>query len=185
MERFRWIAVPVVLGLALPPVGCGLFRRRNSTTTNVENSVEVNQTGRDIATLERHEYEVIETSIGMNKSTGIFVLTLPVGSHTTPGEQVDSAYYNAVDRIPECDAMLMPRVDVKRTLVPLLLINIVVKKTTVKGRCIHIKDDPTLAGEEPEASDTGSDGGDFGDEPEPEPESEPAVAADDGATDES
>lgn len=169
MHRLRWVALPVVLGLALPSVGCGLFRRRANNTTNVQSSVEINQQARDIATLERHEYEVIETSLGTNKSTGVFVLTLPVGSHTTHGEQVDSAYYNAVDRIPECDAMLMPRVDTKRILVPLLLINIVVKKVTVKGRCIHVKDDATLAGHEleDEASDTGEGGG--LDEPVAEP----------------
>ncbi|MCA9652862.1 MAG: hypothetical protein KC501_23285 [Myxococcales bacterium] len=168
MPRLRWIAIPLVLALGLPPAGCGLFRRRSSNTTNVESSVQINQQGRDVATLERDQYEVIETSIGTNKSNSVFVLTIPVGSHTTHDEQVDSAYYMAVDRIPECDALLMPRVDTRRTLVPLLLVNIVIKKTTVKGRCIHVKDDATLAGHEPEAgSDTG--GGEAEEPGEPEP----------------
>lgn len=168
MTGFRWLAVPLIVGMCLPSYGCGLFRRRGNTTTNVQSSVEINQQGRDVATLEREEYEVIDTSIGTSKSTSVFFLTLPVGNHTTGDEQVDAAYYNAVDRIPECDALMMPRVTTKRTLVPLLIVNIMVRKTTVKGRCLHVKDDATLSGEEPieEASDTGS-GGD--DEPAAEP----------------
>lgn len=144
MNRLAWIVVPVALGLMPATGGCGLFRRRNNVNTNVSSNVEINQSGRDVATLERHEYEVIDTSIGVNKSTSVFVLTIPVGSHTSQTEQVDSAYFGAVDRVPGCDAMLMPRVETKRTLVPLLLINIVVKRTTVKGRCIHVKDDDAL-----------------------------------------
>jgi len=158
MKSLRLVAVPIILGLCLPPIGCGIFRRRRgNTTTNVQSSVEINQSGRDIATLRRGEYEVIETSIGTNKATSVFVLTIPVGSHTTHDEQVDSAYYMAVDRIPECDALLMPRVDTKRTVVPLLLVNIVIKKTTVKGRCVQVKNDAALAGieEEEAASDSG------------------------------
>ncbi len=170
MKHISWIAVPVALGLALPAVGCGLFRRRNSVNTSVSSSVEVNQTGRDVATLERHEYEVIETSIGMNKATSVFVLTIPVGSHTSQSEQVDSAYFAAIDRVPGCDAMLMPRVDTKRTLVPLLLVNIVVKRTTVKGRCIHVKDDGVLRDGDAATSDSG--GGDDGTAPAPEVEAE-------------
>lgn len=159
MHRSTWIAIPVALGLALPSLGCGLFRRRSNVNTNVSSNVEINQTGRDVATLERHEYEVIETSIGKNKSTSVFVLTLPVGSHTTHSEQVDSAYFAAVDRVPGCDSMLMPRVETKRTLVPLLLINIVVKRTTVKGRCIHVKEDVAAEEREEGTSDTGGDEG--------------------------
>jgi len=158
MSRFTWIAVPVALGLALPSTGCGLFRRRANVNTNVSSSVEINQSGRDLATLERHEYEVIETSIGINKSTSVFVLTIPVGSQTSHDEQVSSAYFAAVDRVKGCDAMLLPRVETKRTLVPLLVVNLVFKRITVKGRCIHIKEDDVLADGEGAASDTG--GGD-------------------------
>lgn len=158
MSRFAWIAVPVALGLALPASGCGLFRRRTNVNTNVSSNVEVSQTGRDVATLERHEYEVIETSIGINKSTNVFVLTLPVGSQTSHEEQVDSAYFAAVDRVKGCDAMLMPRVDTKRTVVPLLVINLVIRRITVKGRCIHIKDGEGDAGAEGGTSDTGGGG---------------------------
>jgi len=162
MSRLRWIVIPVALGLLPPVTGCGLFRRRTNVNTSVSSSVEVSQTGRDIATLERHEYEVIETSVGQNKSTSVFVLTLPVGGQTSHQEQVDTAYSTAVSRVKGCDALLMPRVETKRVLVPLLLVNFAFKTITVKGRCVHIKEDGDLAGEAV-GSDTGGSGG----EPEP------------------
>lgn len=159
MSRHAWIAVPVALGLLLPAPGCGLFRRRNNVNTSVSSSVEVSQTGRDVATLERHQYEVLETSVGQNKNTSVFVLTLPVGGQTSHEEQVDTAYSFAVSRVPGCDALLMPRVETKRVLVPLLLVNFAFKTITVKGRCIHIKDDGVLEGREAGGSDTGGGGG--------------------------
>lgn len=165
MSRHAWIAIPVVLGLLVPAQGCGLFRRRNNINTSVSSSVEVNQTGRDVATLARHEYEVLTTSVGKNKSTSVFVLTLPVGGQTSHQEQVDTAYSVAVSGVPGCDALLMPRVETKRVLVPLLLINFAFKSITVKGRCIHIKENDALDGGDAGSSDTGGGGG----EPEPEP----------------
>lgn len=163
MSRHAWIAIPVALGLLLPAPGCGLFRRRTNVNTNVSSSVEVNQTGRDVATLARHEYEVLATSVGQNKSTSVFVLTLPVGGQTSHQEQVDTAYSAAVSHVPGCDAMLMPRVETKRVLVPLLLINFAFKTITVKGRCIHIKENDALDEGDAGSSDTGGGGG----EPEP------------------
>lgn len=124
--------------MCMPAFGCGLLGRRRSTT-NVSSNVEVNQQGRDLATLTRDQYDVIETSIGEDKSTSVFLLTLPVGKQTTKDESVGTAHFNAVDRVPECDALTMPRVDVRRVVIPLLLVNIVVRKTRVKGRCINIK----------------------------------------------
>ncbi len=156
MRRLAFIAAPLALCLALPTTGCGLFRRRTNVNTSVSSSVEVSQTGRDVATLERHEYEVLETSIGVSKSTSVFVLTLPVGSQTSHDEQVGSAYFQAVSREKGCDALLMPRVDTKRTLVPLLLVNLVFKRVTIQGRCIHVKEDEVLGDEG--GSDTGGGG---------------------------
>jgi len=130
------LVAPLIASLCFPVVGCGLFRR-SKISTNVSSNVEINEQGRDLATLTRDEYEIIETSIGEDKQVGVFVFTLPVGQQTTKEEGAASAYYAAVDRIPECDALMSPRVSVKRTLIPFLLINIVIRKTRVKGRCAH------------------------------------------------
>ncbi len=141
----------LVLLVLVPPLGCGLLGRGRSTT-QVSSNVEINQQERAVATLQRHEYDVIETSIGEDKSTSVFFVTLPVGKQTTKDESVGSAHYNAVDRIPECDALMMPRVDVKRVVIPLLLVNIVVRKTRVKGRCININDGVESAASGPAAA---------------------------------
>ena len=130
---------PLVASFVLPAFGCGLFRRRNQVNSTVNSSVEVNSQGRDIATLSRDEYEIIETSVGESKHTGVLLLTIPVGQQTTTDEGIENAYYAAVDRVPECDALLMPRVSVKRIVIPLLLVNIVIRKARVKGRCAHFK----------------------------------------------
>ncbi len=181
------LLTPIVLSLALPSFGCGLFRRRNNVSSSASSSVEVNNQGRDLATLSRDEYEIIETSIGEDKSTGVFLVTIPVGQQTTKDEAADSAYYAAVDRIPECDVLLMPRVSVKRVLIPLLLVNIVVRKTRVKGRCAHLKgekegvvnsrgafDSKTVDGSTPDAAPEPSS--------DPPPEPQPPVAPDAGET---
>jgi hypothetical protein len=162
MPSLRWISLPLILGLALPPVGCGLLRRRGNTTTNVSSSVEVNQQGRDIATLQRDQYEVIGTSMGKDRSSLVYILTIPVGSQTSSSEGVANAYYEAVDSDPECDSLLMPRVETKRTIIPLLLVNIVIRRTHVKGRCVHIADDAPRAGEAADAPDAPDDDGEAG-----------------------
>lgn len=161
MPSLRWIAVPLALALSLPSMGCGLFRR-NKTTTNVSSSVQINDQGRDVATLQRDEYEVIGTSMGQDKSTQVFFLTIPMGSQTGAAEGAENAYYDAVDRDPQCDALLMPRAATKRIVIPLIIINIVIRKNRVKGRCIHVLENDQLDGEasaeQPGASDTGGGG---------------------------
>lgn len=152
------LAFTVLVLSCLPTFGCGLLSRGRNTT-NVSSNIEINQQGRDVATLKRSQYEVIDTSIGEDKAASFFLLTIPVGKQTSKEESVGSAHYNAVDRIPECDALMMPRVDVKRTIIPLLLVNIVVRKTRVKGRCINIKDevvadDDTIVGNDASVAET-------------------------------
>jgi|GEM_PF-1751264 len=174
----RIAVVAVAASLALPAFGCGLFRRRNQVNTSVSSSVSVTQTGRDLETLTRDEYEIVDTSIGEDKSTSFYVLTIPVGNQTTVEEMTENAYYRAVDRLPECDSLIMPRASVKRTVIPLLLVNIVIKKTLVKGRCAHLKGDrEPVAKVEPSTSAPEATPSS---EPEPprEPESAPPTADD-------
>jgi len=148
MSRFRGIIPIIITCLTLPSLGCGHFRR-NQTNSSVSSSIEINQQGRDIATLSRDQYEVIEASAGESKSRHVFILTIPVGSQNTASENTDNAYFNAVDAVPGCDAMLNTRVETQRRIIPLLLINIVTHKTRVKGRCVHIHEDDVLAGAAP------------------------------------
>lgn len=178
MPSLRWIVAPLALSLSLPAFGCGLFRR-NKTTTNVSSNVEINQQGRDVATLRRDEYEVLDTAIGYDQSNQVYFLTIPIGSLTGASEGVDNAYFDAVASNVDCDALSMHRVQTKRIVIPLLIINIVVRKNRVQGRCIHILENDALDGEgahhDEGASDTGGGpevmpdepAGDDGAEPDP------------------
>lgn len=148
MQIRRWFPVPIIAISALLSLGCGLFHRNKNTTT-VSSNVEVSQQGRDIATLRRGEYEVIGTSLGEDVSRRVYVLTIPVGSQTGASEGIANAYYDAVDRNPQCDAIVMPRVETKRIVIPLILVNIIVRKNRVKGRCVHILENDTLGGDTP------------------------------------
>lgn len=168
----------VIAGLCLPPSGCGLFRRRG-VNTNVSSNVEVNQQGRDIATLSRDEYEIVDTSIGEDKQVGVYLLTIPLGQQTSKDEGVDSAYYAAVDRLPECDSLLMPRVSVKRVLIPLLIVNIVIRKTRVKGRCVHLKAERNGVANERGVVASAQDAPKQ-DAPEQDAPSSPKISAEDG-----
>ncbi len=142
----RRASVCVALGVATALVAPGCAFRRSVQNTSVQSSVQIDQGGAGgVATLTREEYEVRGTSSGKDKTTRVFVLWFPVGNHKSASEVWDSAYSNAVDNAEDCDGLLLPRTRVKRVVVPLLLVNVIVKKVQVKGRCIRIKDDAALA----------------------------------------
>ena len=130
-----------VFGMAMG--GCAF--RRSMHRSTLSSQVNIDQDGRDVATLDRSEYTVLGTAAGRDKTTRVFVLWFPVGNHKSPAEVWDSAYYDAVEHVDGCDGLLLPRAKTKRIVIPLLLVNIIVKKTALKGRCIQIKDDDELA----------------------------------------
>lgn len=144
---------PCILGtlallIALPAPGCGLFRRRRNDT-NVSTSVSVAQTGRDINTLTRDQYEVLDTTAGEAKATRWFFLSIPVGGQTSSAEVEENAYYNAVGKVSGCDALMMSHPKHRRVIVPLLLINVVRYEASVRGRCVALKDDLQIEGKAP------------------------------------
>ena len=142
----RGAGVCLVLGVATALAAPGCAFRRSVHNTTLQSSVQIDQGGAGgVATLTRDEYEVRGTSSGKDKTTRVFVLWFPVGNHKSASEVWDSAYSNAVDNAEDCDGLLLPRTQVKRVVVPLLLVNVIVKKVQVKGRCIRIKDDAALA----------------------------------------
>ena len=135
------VATIAVSGMAMG--GCAF--RRSVHRSTLSSQVTIDQDGRDVATLDRSEYTVLGTAAGRDKTTRVFVLWFPVGNHKSPAEVWDSAYYDAVEHVEGCDGLLLPRAKTKRIVIPLLLVNIIVKKTALKGRCIQIKDDDELA----------------------------------------
>lgn len=146
---------PLVLGTlailtALPAPGCGLFRRRRGNgDTSVSTNVSVAQTGRDINTLTREEYEVLDTTSGESKATRWFFLSIPVGGQASAAEVEENAYYNAVGKVTGCDALMIPHSKHRRVVVPLLIVNVVRYEASVRGRCVSLKDDLQLGGDAP------------------------------------
>jgi len=156
MRSRRLILGTLATLIALPAPGCGLFRRRRGKgDTSVSTSVSVAQTGRDINTLSRDEYEVLGTTSGDAKATRWFFLSIPVGGQTNTAEVEENAYYNAVGKVTGCDKLMMAHAKHRRVIVPLLLINVVRYEASVRGRCVSLKDDPQLVGEAPSTRELG------------------------------
>ena len=149
MRARPWLLGSLVLLTALPAPGCGLFRRRRGGDTNVATSVSVAQTGRDINTLTREEYEVLSTTSADARATRWFFLSFPVGGQTSANEVEENAYYSAVGKVSGCDALMMAHPKHRRVIVPLLIVNIVRYEASVRGRCVALKDDLQLDGEAP------------------------------------
>ncbi len=156
MRSRRLLLGTLVTLIALPAPGCGLFRRRRGKgDTSVSTSVSVAQTGRDISTLTRDEYEVLDTTAGDSKATRWFFLSLPVGGQTSAAEVEENAYYNAVGKVTGCDALMMAHPKHRRVIVPLLIVNVVLYEASVRGRCVSLKNDPQLDGAAPSTREAG------------------------------
>ncbi|MCR9166290.1 MAG: hypothetical protein ACE37F_00020 [Nannocystaceae bacterium] len=149
MHARSWLLGSLAVLTAIPAPGCGLFRRRRGGETNVATSVSVAQTGRDINTLTRDEYEVLSTTSADAKATRWFFLSFPVGGQTSADEVEENAYYSAVGKVSGCDALLMAHPKHRRVIVPLLIVNVVRYEASIRGRCVALKDDLQLEGQAP------------------------------------
>jgi hypothetical protein len=134
----------LALSMLAPVSGCGMFRRTRMTS-NVQSSVNISNGDRDLATLEREEYEVLETGVGQANAKRWFILWFPVGNHDTKAELEENAAFDAVARVKDCDEVILRHTKSKRIVIPLLLVNVVVNRLTLRGRCIAVKGDDELA----------------------------------------
>lgn len=133
----RFFVASAVCVALVSQVGCGL--RRTKQSTNVATSVVLNQNGESMQALARDEYEVLGTGEGKDNTVGVFILWFPAGNQKSNAELNDSAYFSAVDSHAGCDAMRMGRAKTRRVVIPLLLVNIIIKSVRVKGRCIRMR----------------------------------------------
>lgn len=129
--------------LALLLSGCGLSFRKTSLNTSV--SVN-NSSSQDIATLRRSEYELMGQATGQMASRQVFVLWFPVGAQKSRAELIENAYYKAAETVPGCDALLLPRTQTNTVFVPLLLVNVLSRRVTLQGRCLHLLENDRLEG---------------------------------------
>lgn len=138
MKLRRTVAcLAATLALSFAP-GCARSRGISNT---IDAAPESSFAGHGVEALERADYEVLGQAQGSDASSSWFVLWFPVGGIRTKNEIIDAAYFDAVESMPGCDALLIPRVKSRRIVIPLLLVNVVIKRNELKGRCVRILGD--------------------------------------------
>ncbi|MFH0755720.1 MAG: DUF6567 family protein [Bacteroidota bacterium] len=106
---------------------------------NQSNEISINNTSQ-IEALNREEYNVLRTTTGSASTSRFYILFFPLGKYKTNVELYENAYYKAVDNLPNADALILPRQEIKRFIIPLILFNYSNREVTVSGVGISVKD---------------------------------------------
>ena len=93
-----------------------------------------------ISELKREDYEVLPEVKGTAKSTKVYFLFIPL-SGKSKTKLRSQAYNKAVAQISECDGIVRPRYEEKRIVIPLIVINVVLRRTHAFGKGFRIKTD--------------------------------------------
>ena len=109
----------------------------NLGSTNTAVSIENNTS--HIEALKRDEYDVMKTTTGKASSSTFYLLFFPIGKHKSGEELYNSAYYKAVENLPNSDALILPRTKNKKFFIPLILINYSRRTTEVSGLGVSVK----------------------------------------------
>ncbi|MFA6127726.1 MAG: DUF6567 family protein [Bacteroidales bacterium] len=126
----------VIIVLSSCSVSLPIFSRTNQ---NQSNEFSINNAAQ-IEALQSKDYNVLQTTTGSASTSRFYLLFFPIGKHKTNTELYESAYYNAVDNLPNADALILPRQQIKKFTVPLLLVNYNKREVTVTGVGISVKD---------------------------------------------
>jgi hypothetical protein len=124
------------IALSSCSISLPIFSRTNQNQSN-EFSIS---TASQIEALKREDYTVLQTTTGSAATSRFYLLFFPIGKHKTNSELFENAYYKAVDNLPDADALIMPRQQIKKFTVPLLLVNYNRREVTVTGVGISVKD---------------------------------------------
>ncbi|MBI1225629.1 MAG: hypothetical protein GC192_10375 [Bacteroidetes bacterium] len=114
-------------------IGFGLGRKSQNTQISISNPTA------EIEPLKRDEYEVLGSTSGTASSSQFYLLFIPIGKHKTAEELYDNAYYEAVEKLPNSDGLLLPRQKVKKLVIPLLIVNYYRRAVEVTGLGISVK----------------------------------------------
>ncbi|MEQ1569733.1 MAG: hypothetical protein ABMA64_29125 [Myxococcota bacterium] len=118
-------------------VGC--WGGRRSTLSTSVSVIQQEAGARDVAVLEREDYEVLDIARGSATAQQVFLLWFPVGVQKTKGDLTETAYFEAVNTVERCDAILLPYTDTRTVVVPLLVVNFVKREVQLRGRCITLQ----------------------------------------------
>lgn len=108
--------------------------------SNSASAVTVTNNVAQLEALSKEDYTVLRTTSGKASTVRWYVLFIPIGKHKTNVEVYENAYYDAVENLPNADALLLPRQKNKRVTIPLVLLNYNKRTTTVTGVGISIND---------------------------------------------
>jgi hypothetical protein len=106
---------------------------------NLSNEISITNITQ-IEALKREDYNVLRTTSGSASTSRFYVLFFPIGKHKTNTELYENAYYDAVDNLPNADALILPRQKIKKFIIPLILLNYSKREVTVSGVGISVKD---------------------------------------------
>ncbi len=111
----------------------------NPNLGSTNTAVSIENTSSHIEALKREDYEVMQKTVGKASSSTLYLLFFPIGKHKSSEELYNNAYYDAVDNLPNADAIILPRTKNKKFFIPLLLINYSRRTTEVSGLGVSVK----------------------------------------------
>lgn len=106
--------------------------------TKQSTGVTITNNNAQIEALKREDYQVLRKTKGKASSTRFYVLFFPIGKHKSNEELFENAYFDAVDNLPNADALILPRQKIKKFTIPLLLVNFSKSTVTVSGLGISV-----------------------------------------------
>jgi hypothetical protein len=135
MERINSYLKILLLGSAIIELSsCSILPGRQ----NVTNEYSINNITQ-IESLRREDYEVLRTTTGSAATSRFYLFIFPMGKHKTNSELYQNAYYDAVDNLPNADALILPRQHIKKFVLPLIILNYSRREVIVSGVGISVK----------------------------------------------
>lgn len=134
MKKINAILISLVVTTLFS--SCSVVPRITKQTTGVN----ITNNNAQIEALTRDDYTVLRTTTGKASTTRCYILFIPIGKHKSNTELFDNAYYEAVDNLPNADALILPRQETKKITIPLILFNYNKRTTTVTGVGISVND---------------------------------------------
>jgi hypothetical protein len=122
-----------VVIIALSSCSVALPHRQNITNEYSINNIS------QIEALRREDYDVLRTTSGSAATSRFYLFIFPMGKHKTNTELYQNAYYDAVDNLPNADALILPRQHIKKFVLPLILLNYSRREVIVSGVGISVK----------------------------------------------
>jgi hypothetical protein len=139
MSRKNSLKLAVLLSTTLMCFSsCLTLPSLHRTAQTQTNEISINNTSQ-IEALKREDYNVLRTTTGSASTTTIRILFFPIGKYKTNSELYENAYADAIDNLPNADALILPRQQTKKLTIPLILVNYSTRKVTVTGVGISVK----------------------------------------------